>query len=88
MALENPRTKWRFEWDNHHLKPILYIYEIFKIIENIIQLLRFQPGNAFIPVEIYVETAIFSGKNRNISSKHVHVSSNPWKEIRPKGPGP
>ena len=66
----------------------IYIYEIFKIIENIIQLLRFQPGNAFIPVEIYVETAIFSGKNRNISSKHVHVSSNPWKEIRPKGPGP
>ena len=36
----------------------IYIYDTFKIIENIIQLLRFQPGNAFIPVEMYVETAI------------------------------
>ena len=59
----------------------IYIYDTFKIIENIIQLLRFQPGNALIPVEIYLETAMhFVVKNRHFFPVKIHGIS--WDDDR------
>ena len=66
-------------WNQSYI--YIYIYDTFKIIENIIQLLRFQPGNALIPVEIYLETAMhFVVKNRHFFPVKIHGIS--WDDDR------